>query len=58
MMSEETLAFVALGAWLVLFGMGIVYQLATDWPSRPMPYLLVGSVLEIAAIWLALKVVL
>ena len=31
MMSEETLAFVALGAWLVLSGMGIVYQLTTDW---------------------------
>lgn len=56
-MSAETLGYIILALWVFLNG----YALASDfnpWHDRPVPYLIVGLLMEIVVIWLAVKAVL
>lgn len=50
-MSSQTLAYLVLSATLVGEGMALGYQ----FPKRPLPFWLVSTTLEIAAVWLAIK---
>jgi hypothetical protein len=54
-----TLGWVILASWVVWSAMTVGYELAgRKLPRKPIPFLVVGAFFEVAAVWLALKVIL
>lgn len=51
-----TLAYVALGLYALVSIMGLVEGI-NPWHDRPRSYLIAGLAMEVAFVWLALKVV-